>query len=346
MIHAISSQKSEEDGISIANGNGITVNTPSFSVALDPRTPSHCDYTFVSHAHIDHVHVPDGRSKVIASKETKELAKMRGYDLGKFHHDLSGIETIDSGHILGSRAVLIADKILYTGDLCARDRAFLKGFKGLKCKTLIIESTYGRRHYIFPDMKTITSQVNEFISECFDRCCPVILTGYPLGKAQMISYLFDAWEPVYVHESVYKMNAGYIKLGIELKGFEQFSGTKRSEEKLARGPWVLIAPSLSGNSSFVRTMKEKFNAAIATFSGWAMDSRYRYSRNLDRAFPLSDHCDFQELVDFVKSCAPSKIYTVHGFSIDFASYLRGLGFDAEPLESEFEPQSKLTNFAH
>src|SRR5487761_1024044 len=133
MTKAVSSFESKENGTAISYGNGITVNTPSFSIALDPRSASESNYAFVSHAHIEHVHVPNGKSKIIASQETKELAKMRGYNLGKSDCEVSGIETIDSGHILGSR-----------------DRAFLKGFKGVKCETLIIESTYGRGHYVFP----------------------------------------------------------------------------------------------------------------------------------------------------------------------------------------------------
>jgi putative mRNA 3-end processing factor len=339
-------QKLVQDGITISHGNGITVTTPSFSISLDPRSASDCDYSFVSHAHIDHVHVPNGKSKVIASKETKDLARMRGYDLGRSYPEISGIELVDSGHILGSRAILIKDRVLYTGDLSTRDRAFLKGCKGVKCETLIIESTYGRRHYVFPETENLISQVNRFISECFDRCRPVVLTGYPLGKAQLLSYLFDMWEPVYVYESIHKMNSGHIKLGVGLKEYDQFSSTKEFQEKIGRGPWVLIAPSTGGKSSFVRTMKERYNAVIATFTGWAIDSGYRYSTSLDRVFPMSDHCDFNELVSFVKRCDPTKVYTVHGFSDEFALYLTRLGYDAESLETLNDPQWKLTSFAH
>jgi putative mRNA 3-end processing factor len=49
--------------------------------------------------------------------------------------------------------------------------------------------------------------------------------------------------------------------------------------------------------------------------------------------PLSDHCDFRELVDVVKRCNPDKIYTFHGFSEDFALSLRKMGFDAESIAS-------------
>ncbi len=339
-------QKLVEEGLSISYGNGITVTTSSFSISLDPRSASSCDYTFVSHAHIDHVHSPNGKSKIIASEETKELAKLRGYELGKVIEGASGIELIDSGHILGSRAVLIKDRVLYTGDLCSRDRAFLKGFRGIKCDTLIVESTYGRGHYRFPTTEQIVSEVNKFISQSFDRCRPVVLTGYALGKAQLLSYLFDMWEPLFAYDSVSKLNRCHIKLGVPLKDIEQFSSSDKFQERAERGPWVLIAPS-GGRSNFIRALKHKFNAVVASFSGWALDTRYRYAMGLDRGFPMSDHCDFSELVDFVKRCNPSKVYTVHGFSEEFAAHLNRMGFDAEPLEnpSGEEAQSKLTSFA-
>ena len=335
----------ERDGLAITLGNGISVETPSFSVSLDPKRASRCDYTFVSHAHIDHVHLPTGKSKVVASKETTKLAKLRGYDLGQTREEAPGIELLDAGHILGSRSVLVKDRLLYTGDLSTRDRAFLKGFKGVRCETLIIESTYGRSRYVFPETEDLVSEVNRFISYCFDNCRPVILTGYPLGKAQLISYLFNHWEPIYVNESIHAMNSCHIDLGVDLKCFDKFNSSEKLRERSSSGPWILISPSSGSRSPFLRSLREKYNAALATFSGWAVDSRYRFMMNVDRAFPMSDHCDYQELIDFVRRCAPSKVYTVHGFAAEFAAKLQSLGFDAEPLENEADPQRRLTSFA-
>lgn len=344
----------QDDGFSITMRNGITIKTSTFSIGLDPKWATDCDYTFVSHAHIDHVHVPNGKSKIIASEETRQLAGLRGYELGKTLEHAPGVEIFDSGHILGSRALLIKDRLLYTGDLSTRDRAFLKGFKGTKCETLIVESTYGRPRYVFPDTQSIVTRVNKFISQCFDDCRPVILTGYPLGKAQLISYLFDNWEPAFLYDSVYKINRCHIDLGVALKDFQQFGTGKDFEDRLSRGPWLLIAPSSGGRPSFLSTIKAKYNAAVATFTGWAIDSGSRFSASVDASFPLSDHCDFNELVDFVDACAPSVVYTVHGFASEFAAHLRSLGYDAKSLEDgdqddegeEQVGQSKLTGDAH
>ena len=71
-------------GLSISYNRGIVVRTPSYTLALDPKRASNGDYTFVSHAHIDHVHSPNGHSKIVASKETAILAKVRR----QFHSSL------------------------------------------------------------------------------------------------------------------------------------------------------------------------------------------------------------------------------------------------------------------
>ena len=266
--------------ISIVRKNGIQVRTPSFTVALDPRSASSCEYTFVSHAHIDHIHSPNGKSNVICSNETAALAKARGYDLGKTAEQAPGLQLIDAGHILGSRAILIEDSVLYTGDFSKRDRAFLKGMSGVKCETLIMETTYGKPHYVFRDTEKIVGQVSRVIADCFHQCRPVVLCGYPLGKAQLISYLFKNWDPIYVHESVHKMNSAHIDLGVSLRAFEPYYLRPSKEllfgDPLARTPWIMIAPLSSARSGFIKTMKEKYGALVIGFTGWSLDSQYKY----------------------------------------------------------------------
>jgi putative mRNA 3-end processing factor len=60
---------------------------------------------------------------------------------------------------------------------------------------------------------------------------------------------------------------------------------------------------------------------------------------LDYAFPMSDHCDYSELVEAVRACAPDKVYTFHGFAEEFAQSLKKMGFDAEPVEKKARPAS-------
>jgi putative mRNA 3-end processing factor len=328
--------------ISISQKNGIQIRTPSYTLALDPKKASSCEYTFVSHAHIDHVHTPNGKSQLIASRETAALAKARGYDLESSVEEATGVRLSDAGHILGSKAILVEDSVFYTGDFSRRDRGFLKGSPGVKCDTLIMETTYGSPKYVFSETEDIVSRVNRIISDSFDRCRPVVLTGYALGKAQMITYLFRHWAPIYLHESIHKMNETHITLGVDIPTLNSQSAEGGSGKLLERKPWIMVSPSMSGRSAFIKTLREKYNALVIAFTGWAVDPKYRFSMGVDYAFDLSDHCDFNELVELAKYCNPSKVYTVHGFASDFANHLKYLGFDAEPLEPN--GQSSLTNY--
>jgi putative mRNA 3-end processing factor len=316
--------------------SGITVSQQDGTrIALDPSHSSNCDFSFVSHAHIDHMHrrSKDNKSRLIVSKETSLLAEARGYSI-KGEEEQDGFTLVDTGHILGSRGLLIGDcDVYYTGDLSIRERAFMKPAKMPHANTLIIESTFGRPDYKFPAVKEITHRTNKVISEMYDMGIPVILMGYALGKAQLLTKLFGHWDPVYVHDSVAKMNSVYSGLGIDLKS------TIISSEAEARGllskskPWVMVAPLMSGRSTFVQEMKRKYGAVTVGFSGWALDVRYRYRMGIDYAFPMSDHCDYSELVQAVKACAPDRVYTFHGFAEEFADSLKELGFDAQPVES-------------
>ncbi len=308
--------------------NGLTIDYGVMSYALDPPSPSKTDYTFVSHAHLDHVQKPDPGSKVLASKETRILAKVRGFDLGRTSEAAEDVKLLDSGHILGARAICIADEVLYTGDAAGRDRAFLGKCRTKKARVLITESTFGKSNYVFPPISQVVKEVNSTIGMLFDKGRPVVLMGYALGKSQVLSHLFSSWSPFYVHQRVAEINEVYRQCGVDLK---KGKVVNEELEGLSTGPWVMVAPMMSSRSRMAQRLKKEHGAALVAFSGWAADPGYAYSIGADFAFPVSDHCDYQELVALVKEVSPEQVYTTHGFTSEFALDLRRLGFDAKPL---------------
>jgi len=54
---------------------------------------------------------------------------------------------------MGSRAALIENEVLYTGDVSIQDRAYMKGFQPVKADKLIVESTYGIPAYRLPNQE-------------------------------------------------------------------------------------------------------------------------------------------------------------------------------------------------
>jgi putative mRNA 3-end processing factor len=317
--------------VDISLRNGIFVEVGGRSFALDPKGPVNADYKFVSHAHLDHVQKSsDQKSKVLASRETCLLANARGLQIGLPHSDgeVDGVDLLDSGHILGARVICIEDELLYTGDAAGRDRAFMGRCKTKKARVLITESTFGTSSYVFPPIQQVVKEVNQTIATMFDRGRPVVLMGYALGKSQVLSHLFSSWSPLYMHEEVTKMSNVYRDCGISLKKGRPVPGDL---DELKRGPWVMFTPVMSMRNELIRRLKKDYDAAVVAFSGWAADPGYRYSLGADFAFPVSDHCDYRELLELVREVSPELVYTTHGFTEEFASDLRKEGFDAKPL---------------
>lgn len=321
--------------------SGIMVQHGGATIALDPSHPVDCDFTFVSHAHVDHLH-KRGRKKittqVLASRETALIAQARGYEIVDPAEKHDGFHLVDTGHILGSRGLLVGNDVYYTGDISMRERAFMKGAKVPQARTLIIESTFGRPEYAFPPLSEVMHRTNKIVSEMYDLGTPVILMGYTLGKAQLLTKLFDHWDPI-VHDSVAKINSVYSELGVELAGTTR----AQAEDRLTKNkPWVMVAPLMSERSAFGKEMKDRHGAVTIGFSGWAVGSRYRYMMGLDYVMPLSDHCDYSELVAAVKQCSPDKVYTFHGFAREFAESLCEMGFDAEPVNGHGKKEKTIS----
>ncbi len=310
--------------------NGIACKAGGSTIYLDPKTAGP-GLNFVSHAHADHLPSKNGGT-ILASDETHAIANLRGFEMQNHVTEIDDVSLYDAGHILGARGLLCGG-IFYTGDICTRSRGFLSGAQVPKCKTLITECTFGLPEFVFPTVEQVKKQVNEIISDLYSRGIPVILMGYQLGKAQTITQLFSYWNPFYLHDSVKAMNDLHRSLGVDLR---ETMGHSEAERRglLDKKPWVMVAPMMSERSSFVRHIKSKYGASTIGFSGWAKSSRFPLGRRCDYSVPLSDHCDFPELVEMVIKSGAEKVYAVHGFADEFAAHLRQHGIDAQPLRED------------
>ena len=325
---------------SVTSNNGIQVDYGSRTYLLDPTRAGRADYTFVSHAHVDHMHRASKTETILSSEATKELAAARGYDLGETVQSVEGLELLDSGHILGSRALRIEDELFYTGDASGRNRAFLKRCETKRARVLVMETTYGSPEYVFPPTAKLVREVNGLIGDMYHRGKPVVLMGYPLGKAQLLTYFFPSWEPFFVHDSVARMNEIHAKHGVRLKEGRRFDPEKHADS-LPHGPWLMVAPLSHGRGRLLAHLKKRYGAVLVAFSGWATNPGYAGSMGADYAFPLSDHCDYSELTRLVQEVSPEEVYTTHGFVEEFARDLRSMGFSARTLASH---QSSLSDY--
>lgn len=295
------------------------------------------DFSFISHAHIDHA---VRHKEILATKETARLYEHRfgkakfnilEYNQPKrFHHKSKSnyglkVELFPSGHILGGAQILLeigGVKIVYTGDFKLSKCLTAKDAEVKKCDILIMESTFGLPRYIFPDRKEITERIVEFVDQAFSFGEVPILLAYSLGKAQEImKILGNKGYKLSLHGTIFNLAKIYEELGVKFKNYEPYKTGGLEGRVLIVPPWVR-------GSAMIKDIPKKRKAIL---TGWALDSGIKNFFGTDDAFPLSDHADFSELMEYARLAEPRKIYTVHGFS-EFPDFLRKEGFDAEQLK--------------
>jgi DNA ligase-1 len=80
-------------------------------------------------------------------------------------------------------------------------------------------------------------------------------------------------------------------------------------------------------------------------SGWAVDPNAIYRYQVDAAFPLSDHADYDDLLRYVELVQPTRVLTLHGFAAEFARDLRERGMEAWALSEENQMELTFGTFA-
>src|SRR5256714_4186860 len=235
---------------------------------------------------------------------------------------------LPAGHIFGSaQCFLFAgnETLLYTGDFKLRPGRSAEPAEWRKADTLIMETTFGLSRYRFPPTEQVINQIIAFCQETIDDGGVPVLLGYSLGKAQEILCSLDgAGLTPMLHGSVYRMTRIYEQFG------QSFCKYMRYNPNDVTGK-VLICPPSANRSSMLEKIPRK---RVAMISGWAVDPNAVYRYQVDAAFPLSDHADYNDLIRYVELVQPKRVFTLHGFAAEFARDLRDQGVEAWALTEE------------
>ena len=291
-------------------------------------------FAFVSHAHSDHI-AP--HQEVIVSERTARLMRVR-LPGSRIEHPLPfgerrSIRSVDlmllpAGHIFGSAQCLVfagEETLLYTGDFKLRPGRSAEQAEWRHADTLVMETTFGVPRYRFPPTKEVIDRMVAFCSETIDAGEVPVLLGYSLGKAQeILCALEGAGLTPMLHGSVYQMTRIYEQLG------QSFCKYVRYNRNDVAGK-VLICPPSANRSPMLEKIPRK---RVALISGWAVDPHAVYRYQVDAAFPLSDHADYDDLLRYVELVQPRRVLTLHGFAAAFASDLRARGLEAWALTEE------------
>src|SRR5205823_494027 len=101
---------------------------------------------------------------------------------------------------------------------------------------------------------------------------------------------------------------------------------------------VLICPPSAAHSAMIEKIPRK---RVAMITGWAVEPNAIYRYQVDAAFPLSDHADYNDLIRYVDLVQPKRVLTLHGFAAEFARDLRERGIEAWALSEENQMEFKL-----
>ncbi|MBO0888108.1 hypothetical protein J2P12_03315 [Candidatus Bathyarchaeota archaeon] len=314
------------------------MDTPDLSLAIDPSTIrkiSKHARVLISHAHGDHTGGFRYNGFKQSTRETRDIHHaLHNHRIANFHPvkinekmriDDVEIRALDAGHMLGSAQFLITTpdtSILYTGDINCTDTLTTKAAEPEPCDLLVMEATYGSPHYKFPPRETVYAQIVEWALDTIKQGRIPCLHVYAAGKAQEVIRLFNVYTrlPVIVNPRLDGVNDAHRKSGVSLEWFSASSHDGKTI--LDKDPCVYVTTP-NDRSHIGR----RFSRAYAT--GWALSLGANVT-----AFPLSSHADFDQLVSFVKSCDPERLYIFTGFADDFRRAMKTrLGRDARAVPS-------------
>lgn len=309
-------------------GNGVAVRHGKQTILLDPKIS---DFTsFVSHAHADHS--PFGFvTRPHCTEETFELIKLKNpyfeanvvKEDKKIKFDDFAVKLISSGHVLGSVQTFIeldGASVLYTSDFKTSNSLTCSPIKIQEADILITESTYGSPEYVFEPIENVRIKIIEWVKKQLKSKYSVEIGGYQIGKAQEAIKLLNENNIVpKVSETIRRYCEVYRRFGVKL---DFLTNGEQSD--------VLVKPM------HLLNRVNRNNVKTCALTGWVID-------NSVFGFPLSDHCDFKQIMEYVEQVNPKKVYCVHGFTRELAREIKNrLKIPAQPLENPL--QKMLTEF--
>ena len=271
---------------------------------IDPQQP--VKLAIISHAHADHA--ISGNSVVYCTGATAAFMQLRygknaakEFNIAGYHQPfiIGGVQItlIPAGHMLGSAQVLMeyrGIKYLYTGDYKLQPDATCEPIEWVKADVLITESTFADPEVIHPDPIAEIQKLNNIKIN-------IMLGAYGLGKSQRLINLITEYAPqktILIHHRIIPLNAVYEKMGFSPGKYQLYSRKLMKNQQ----EYVYIVPPFTFDSYSRATGVKRLFA-----SGW---KNLQVNQN-DTLF-ISDHVDWNDILQTVEHTKPRQIWTLHG----------------------------------
>ncbi|GAB5473994.1 MAG: ligase-associated DNA damage response exonuclease [Maribacter sp.] len=306
-------------------------------VYIDPWKP--VDKAIITHGHADHSRW--GHQQYITHHRNIPIISHR---LGKINvtgKEWGEVFTINNvqfslhpaGHIIGSSQVRVTHKgeiWVFTGDYKDEDDGVSTPFEPIKCHTFITECTFGLPAFKWTTQKQVFADINQWWTQNKAEGKTSVLFGYSLGKAQrLLKYLDADIGNIFTHGAIENMTE-VLRPMMDFPETKLITKETKKNELLGH---IVLAPPSAHGSTWIRKMVPYVTASA---SGWMTFRGARRRRAIDKGFVLSDHCDWQGLLNSIKATGAEKIICTHGYTEIFSRYLRELGYDARTEETQYE----------
>jgi len=163
-----------------------------------------------------------------------------------------------------------------------------------------------------------------------------VLSAYSLGKAQRLIYNLAVYgHKFYVHGAIFNMHE-VVKKIFPLPEVTYLTAETPKEE-VKNG--IIIATGSAIDSPWMRKWQPY---SLGICSGWMQVRGAQRRRNADAGFVLSDHADWQGLLDAVLATGADCVYAMHGFSAQLARYLKEqYGLKADVVKTKFGEEDEV-----
>lgn len=304
---------------------------------IDPWKP--VDKALITHAHGDHARF--GSKAYLSHHHTKPLLRARlgegVYESVEWGEqvDINGVKVSfhPAGHMIGSSQIRLEHKgevWVFSGDYKTENDGISGQFEPIRCDTFITESTFGLPIYHWKPQDEIFSGIKSWIQKNKEQGKASVMLAYSLGKAQRILRpLSESTGVIYAHGAVYNMHMALVNSGWDLPPLERIT-IDTPKEKLKNA--VILAPPSAENSAW---MKRFTPYAVGYCSGWMQVRGNVRRKNVDGGFVISDHADWNGLLQAVKATGASKVYVTHGYQAAFSRYLNEIGIESAEVKTEY-----------
>ncbi len=307
------------------------------NVYIDPWKP--VDKAIITHGHSDHSRW--GHKQYITHHTNIPIIKHRLGEIsvtGKEYGETFVINNVKfsfhpAGHIIGSSQIRVeyqGEIWVFSGDYKIEDDGISVPYEPITCHTFITECTFGLPAFKWTPQKEVFEDINSWWLTNQQEGKTSILFGYSLGKAQrLLKYLDPSIGRIYTHGAIENMTE-VIRTLVDLPATSLLTRDTKKED--LKGNLVLAPPSAHG-STWIRKMVPYVTASA---SGWMTFRGARRRSAIDRGFVLSDHCDWQGLLQAIEATGAEKIISTHGYADIFSRYLREQGYDARTEKTQYE----------